>query len=362
MAKEFRKFYRVSFLLLTLFICSGVTAQDYKTVKPKKNDGIYSLLRRNGLSPQVYEAEFIKLNKKSLGKNNALYADRSYKLPNKNTSTATAAKEPAKNTENNTVKEDSIKKPASNAVKEETKKTNNLFGSKYKDVTIKDNSLKGAVFYLVSGHGGPDPGAVAYHGKHMLCEDEYAYDVTLRLARRLMEHNATVYMIIQDKNDGIRDDSILAHDKDEVCYPNLTIPLNQKKRLEQRKDAINALNKKHKEKYQRAIFVHIDSRSKKENIDVFFYHKSGSAEGKRMAQSMHRTFGEKYKRHQPGRGYNGTISTRNLFVLNNTVPPAVFIELGNIQHQRDLQRFMIVNNRQAMANWLAESLIKDYNR
>ena len=32
-----------------------------------------------------------------------------------------------------------------------------IFGSKYSRVEIKDNTLKGAVFYLMSGHGGPDP-------------------------------------------------------------------------------------------------------------------------------------------------------------------------------------------------------------
>ena len=56
-----------------------------------------------------------------------------------------------------------------------------LFGSKYKIVDPIDHQLQGCVYYLVSGHGGPDPGAIGLWGKHRLCEDEYAYDVMLRL-------------------------------------------------------------------------------------------------------------------------------------------------------------------------------------
>ena len=322
----------IRLIIVAFLFCLGATAQNHKTSKPQKNEGIHSMLRRHGLNPIKYEKDFIELNKRNIGKNNSLFADRTYKIPLQSDS------------------KPEIEKP----------KTNLLFGKKYEQITIRDNALEGAVFYLLSGHGGPDPGAIAHQGKNMLCEDEYAYDVTLRLARRLMEHNATVYMIIQDKNDGIRDESILKPDKDEVCYPNLTIPLNQKKRLQQRVDAVNELNKKHPEKYQRAVEIHIDSRSKKQNIDVYFYYKTGDVQGRATAKNMHETFKAKYAQHQPDRGYNGTISTRQLFTLENITPSTVFIELGNMQHANDLKRFMLVNNRQAIANWFTESLIKDY--
>jgi N-acetylmuramoyl-L-alanine amidase len=34
------------------------------------------------------------------------------------------------------------------------------------------------------------------------------------------------------------------------------------------------------------------------------------------------------------------------------------VELGNIQNERDQIRFTKVNNRQALANWLCQALIK----
>ena len=76
-----------------------------------------------------------------------------------------------------------------------------LFGGEklnYKNIPILDNSLNGKVYYIVSGHGGPDPGAVCTECEEDLCEDEYAYDVALRLARNLLQHGAIVHMIIKE--------------------------------------------------------------------------------------------------------------------------------------------------------------------
>ena len=145
-----------------------------------------------------------------------------------------------------------------------------IFGSKYSRVEIKDNSLEGAVYYLMSGHGGPDPGAQGKYGPYILAEDEYAYDVTLRLARKLIEHGALVYMITRDNNDGIRDQNILQRDKDERCYPAAAIPINQVARLKQRTNAVNKLYLADRDKFQRVIITHMDSRGKNEDLDVYF--------------------------------------------------------------------------------------------
>lgn len=237
-----------------------------------------------------------------------------------------------------------------------------IFGKKYESVELKTSILKGAVYYLVSGHGGPDPGAMGKYAGHVLCEDEYAYDITLRLARNLVENGATVFMITRDPDDGIRDESFLAPDKDEVCFPNKAIPLNQLKRLDQRKEAVNRLYRENKGAFQRMAAIHVDSRSHHQNIDVFFYHDKQSKSGQKAATILCQTFRGKYNKNQPGRGYGGTVSARNLYELKNTFPVAVYIELGNINHLRDQQRFILMNNRQAVANWLAEGFIADFRK
>jgi len=334
-----------SLLRVTLMIFLAATllpveaGAQSKEVVAEKGDGIYRLLTRYGYSVSETMEDFIALNKEQLGKENTLIAGVRYKLPDAK-AVGVVTEKPAE-AKGRMVHYD-------------------IFGAKYADIEITGNDLQGAVYYLVAGHGGPDPGALGKYNGHTVSEDEYAYDVTLRLARKLIQEGASVYVITRDPNDGIRDDSILKLDKDEVCYPNLTIPLNQTRRLRQRSDAVNKLYMQHKKDFQRMIAIHVDSRSRGENIDVFFYHDKRSKTGKKAATILRDTFREKYNEHQPGRGYEGTVSDRNLFVVKNTYPPAVYIELGNVNHSRDIQRLVIANNRQAVANWLTLGLIKDF--
>ena len=236
-----------------------------------------------------------------------------------------------------------------------------MFGKELASYKVTSSELKGACFYLVSGHGGPDPGAIGRIGKIELHEDEYAYDIVLRLARNLMTKGAKVHIIIQDAKDGIRDDKYLKNSKRETCMGS-PIPFNQVRRLKQRSDKINTLFKQDKYAYKRAIFVHVDSRNKGHQTDVFFYHQNKNSESKHLAKTMRTTFTHKYKKHQPGRGFTGTVDGRNLYVLRHTTPASVFVELGNIQNSFDQQRIILSDNRQALANWLCEGFVTDYNR
>ena len=326
-------------VIMLLFIPVGTVKgqQEGIEVVAQRGDGIEKLLKAHGLDPVAYTPMFVELNRDNIGRNYTLFAGRKYIIP------ATGEPVSGGSATGKVVREYSI------------------FGDAYSKVEIIDNRLGGAVIYLMSGHGGPDPGASGKYGKYLLTEDEYAYDVTLRLARNLIQHGALVYMITRDENDGIRDQSILSADRDEKCYPSETIPVNQNSRLKQRTGAVNSLYSKYRGSYQRLVVIHLDSRSTGENIDVFFYHHQNSAAGKTLAGNIHNTFREKYRKYQPNRSYHGTVSSRSgLWVIKNTNPPTVFIELGNIRNQRDQQRFVIYDNRQALANWIAEGIIKDY--
>ena len=112
----------------------------------------------------------------------------------------------------------------------------------------------------------------------------------------------------------------------------------------------------------RSIFLHVDSRSKRHQTDVFFYHAPNSANSKRLATTMKNTFESKYDKHQPNRGFTGTVGPRNLYVLANSTPAGVFVELGNIQNTFDQRRFVISSNRQALAKWMMEGFITDYKK
>jgi N-acetylmuramoyl-L-alanine amidase len=237
-----------------------------------------------------------------------------------------------------------------------------IFGAKYQSTPIYTKRLEGQIYYLISGHGGPDPGAVGHKDGHDICEDEYAYDITLRFARNLLQHGATVYIITRDE-DGIRDDEFLDADKDETVWFNQDIPLNQVRRLKQRSSKINELYEKHKKEgatIQRCIEIHIDSRYVDQKVDIFFYYYPGSETGKDFAIELYQTIKAKYEEHQPGRGYKGVVKSRDLHTLRETKPPVVYIELGNITNEFDQKRLLMVNNRQAIGNWLTQGVLSKY--
>ncbi len=347
-------------LLFLSVVFSSFSQDSLRTAIAEQGDGIYSILRKQGIDPTKFYKDFIQLNKAWIKDSTTLVVGRSYKIPRgvlDSVSVATAKISDA------TITTDSPKKIVKGNAPTVKTSVHPIFGDAYEKVSEKSERLEGAVYYLISGHGGPDPGAVEKYKGKTIAEDEYAYDITLRLARELLSHGAKVYIIITDSNDGIRDKRILEIDRDERAYPSEKIPLNHTKRLKQRVVAVNKLFRKNIGKYQRLIVTHIDSRSKGQNIDVFFYHHEKSKNGKRLAESIHTTFQKKYKKYQPNRKYSGTFSDRSsLYLVKNTLPAMVYIEIGNIKNPKDQRRILDPDNRQALAKWISEGVLTDFEK
>ncbi len=368
---------RAGIILFLFWAGAALHAQEYVTVSPGKSDGVYTLLKRYGLPPsKVMIARFWELNSDLVRGGEYLRLGFEYKLPvyklyydgaSIRSSLGISDLALARRIEayNHSLYEAGVlaapfKKsrellvPAywlseSSAAAEAASFP--IFGPAYQSVKQKDQSLKGCVIYL-------DPGQ---RGRDRLYEDEYAYDITLRLARRLLEHGASVYMVVQDEDDGIRDLAILKHDDHEYYLGRLPISRDHLRRLSDRVDIVNNLYERHRKKARQQIMVtiHLDSRSHGKRIDIFYYYQANNPKSKKLANTLLAKVDEKYAAKQPGRGYEGSVSTRDLHVLSEAKPVAVYIELGNIRNKKDQDRFIIADNRQAVANWLCEGVI-DY--
>ncbi|MCD4666096.1 MAG: N-acetylmuramoyl-L-alanine amidase, partial [Bacteroidales bacterium] len=265
----------IVFLFIIPVLLYAEDAQHLVT-KPKGGDGAYSILNRYHLSRSKCNLDYFQ-NINNLGSDLKIISGKTYKLPilvyhyngtsirstigNNNMDLAKKIQAYNEKLHNSGLRKDDYRKDnilwvpyeylhceSEKAVVEKQKEVYSIFGKKYENVEVKDKKLEGCVYYIIAGHGGPDPGAQGTYNGKTLCEDEYAYDISLRLARNLLEHSVTVQIIIRDPNDGIRDGQILAPDKDEVCRVNQTIPLNQIKRLNQRSYAVNNLYKEYNRK------------------------------------------------------------------------------------------------------------------
>lgn len=386
--------YKTQLLALVFILCGQIlaTAQTYIEARAQAGDGIQVLLRRYRLDRHSCNFElFYKLN--NLQKNSPLFVGKVYKLPitkeifdGKSIRTSLKMNDwheakqverfnrvmqifKLKNGDFRTGKRElwlphHIKNCGSNLEQFVPQSRNfPIFGDKDKDVPLADKKLAGAVYYVVAGHGGADPGAMAkYNGKD-ICEDEYAYDISLRLARNLLSHGAIVYIITRDKNDGIRDAHHLECDMDEICWEDQAIPVGQKERLTQRSEVINQLYQQHHTQgidYQCMVEIHVDSRSRSERTDLFFYHHPNDTLGQLLTTDLYKVFKEKYKIHRKSGDYAGTVVARDLHMLRETKPIGVFIEVANIQNKSDQKRIVEPTNRQTLADWLTEGLIEDY--
>lgn len=314
-----------------------VSAQDM--AYPIEGDGILSFLRRWNRVDTSYVREFREINADRINAQGGLDLGTVYLIPPLHPGDVY---------------------PAPEMEIEPTHRA--IFGQKHSNFTAVSDKLKDACFYLMSGHGGPDPGAITRIDGRELHEDEYNYDFTLRLARNLMMHGATVYVVIQDETNGIRDDRFLSNNNTETCLGD-PIPKSQIDRLKQRVDRVNDLYTKDKKKFKyiRAIEIHIDSRNPKEQIDLFLYY-ADNPQSRLTSFTIRDEMQKQYRKHQPNRGFAGKVSHRNLYILRKLTPPAMMVEVGNFQNLRDRRRILDPNNRQAIANWMTNAFLEDVKR
>ncbi|MGK0387370.1 MAG: N-acetylmuramoyl-L-alanine amidase [Maribacter sp.] len=388
-----KKIITTTFALFFSILLFAVDEPSYITIQPKSGDGIMSILRRYGLlENKCDKKQFYNINK--LTKKSIIYTSKTYKLPlfiyeydsksirstigDNNWNKAVRIRDLNKKLFDDKVKPTMFNKgkkilwvPYSELycngdeeidikeVKPEKVRNFPIFGEKHAYTPLLSSKLNGHVYYIVGGHGGPDSGATGTYAGSMLCEDEYAYDVSLRLCRKLIQHGAVAYMITRDENDGIRSEKILKCDKDETTWKGQKMFHSQKPRLKQRSNAINKLYEAHRKsgtKKQRMISIHIDSRGKKYDTDVFFYYYKHSDEGRKLAKKMQKKLKDKYAVHRKSGTYTGTVSSRDLHMLRETKPTSVYIELGNIRNPNDQKRFVLESNREVLAKWLFEGL------
>ncbi|MEZ4386402.1 MAG: N-acetylmuramoyl-L-alanine amidase [Candidatus Krumholzibacteriia bacterium] len=244
---------------------------------------------------------------------------------------------------------------------------NPAFGRYYAQYEQVSDELRDCVFYLSPGHGGPDPGTSANREGERICEDEYAYDIALRLGRELARHGARVEMVLADE--GIRDTKFLTCDRDERFSDGTRISADQATRLQQRVDLVNRIDAglDPSMTHRRFLAIHIDFRADRDRrVDFDLYHHASSEAGRRLAAILQATIERHYDARLGGRNFVGRIvgqtEDADFYVIRETRMPAVLLELANINNELDQLKFIVIDSRQRIAEWLCEGLIADRER
>ncbi|SFB66568.1 N-acetylmuramoyl-L-alanine amidase [Flagellimonas taeanensis] len=300
----------VSFLLLWVCSCAMLFAQEasYYMVKAEQGDGIFSLLRKQGLDPAKHYEAFVKLNSENIKDGSFLKVGTAYKIPQ-------AA--------------DALKKTGV-VVRTGEGAEEPIFDGELAQMSLKSDKLKDAVYYIIT----EDP---------QNTENDYVKDVAESLAADLMVHGAKVYIMGDGVSEPVNGEVVTANQK--------------------MGSYIEVINKRYIQntgKYQRVLVIRADGVSGKEDMDVAVYHYNKSEEGQRLAENIQNMF----KRHSvSNRSYkdiNMIFEDKNsLYLARNILPAISLLTLENASKTSN-QKIAVRPDKKQFASLISDGIMNDY--
>ena len=293
---------------MLLFQTTSLSQVANETVVAKSGDGIFSILRDEGIDPTKYYLEFVELNSENLINGSELRVGKEYQLPN--------AQDSFKNMGRLISLGSSEEKP--------------LFEGEMSKMTIKSDKLKNAVYYLISENMASDKKA----GK-------FSQDITRDLAWRLLENGARVYVIASE------------FQKEETS------------KMENAQDYVDIINKRflrNSGKYQRLLMVRANGEMDRKNLDISIYHHDSNDDGERLAANIQSVF----KRYNTNKivvqdSPDTFAGKENLFLAKNLLPALTLVEIGDRStNEKQIKSLSVRPDKKALATWLGNGIFRDY--
>ena len=294
-----------NFLLITLAIisCHGAISQEpLKTVVAQNGDGIFSILRNEGIEIAKYYEAFLELNQDKLMNGSDLVVGETYRVPN--------APDSFKNRGLIINVSDGGERP--------------IFERELASLKLKDSSLANTVYYLMEHTS----------GNKKVISNNVNNGITVSMARKLLQSGARVYLLDSNPKDSL----------DLIDYVGI----------------VNKKYLKHNGDYQRFLVIDNGGIATNTKTDISVYHYAESEESKRFADNILRVFSKNTVKRESLNDYSEMFTDfEDISFAKNSLPPITFIVMGS--KSSDDTTLKVNGNKKNIANLITNGILSDYS-
>lgn len=296
-------------LLFWVCACFAIFAQEtpYYTVTAAQGDGIFSLLRKQGLDPAKHYEEFVKLNSGNIKDGSFLQVGVEYKIPQ--------AEDALKKTGVVVSTDEGVEEP--------------IFDRELAQMSLKSDKLKDAVYYIITENSNGS-------------ENGFVKDVAESLAADLLVHGAKVYLM-----------------GDEVSQNTGDVVLTENQKMGSYIDAINKRYLQNSGKYQRVLIIRADGVSGRENMDVAVYHYK-SEQGQRFAENIQNVFKRNSISNRSYKSVDMIFEDRNSLYLAKNILPAISLLTLEKASDTSKEKIAVRPDKKRFASLISDGIMNDY--
>lgn len=282
---------------------------EYYDVVAEPGDGIYSILRKQGLDPVTYYEAFLNANLENIKDGSQLHQGRAYKIP---------------------LVDDSFKNTGVKVQLADEKETP-IFDSELANMSLKSRTLGNAIYYLIL----EDPAS----------QNKFISDITNNLAASLMVHGAKVYVFGSEEE-----------------HPTAS---NQKSNVKEKMSKyIEAINKRYLQnsgKYQRLLVIRANGLIKNGNMDVAVYHHNKSENSQRFAENIQKVFKKNGVSSRSYKEAEHIFEDRNsLYLATNTLPVVSLLAINGDSKANRPNGVSIRSDKNTFTSLITNGILNDY--